>query len=114
MMNNHVRLEKKRATKKQKSETTTSTGGTSTGGSVSSAQFEDELREAFRSKREDAAKAYQATAENQLTQQRLKEFEFLLLDTTGEDPHYVALVNMEKDRIIAKYGLPPRNQEWII
>ena len=99
---------KKRAAKKQKSEITTSTEGTSTGGSVSSAQWGEVMREEYRAKREDASKAYQATAENQYTQLRLKEIEFLLLDTTGKDPNYVALVNMEKDRIIAKYGLQPR------
>ena len=68
------------------------------------------MHQEFRAKREDAARAYQATAENQATQMRLKEFEFLLLDTKDKDPHYVALVNMEKDRIIMKYRLPPRQE----
>jgi hypothetical protein len=101
---------KKRATKKQKSETTTSTGGASTGGSVSSAQFGEALREEYRAKREDAALAYKATAENQYAAIRSRDFEFLLLDTTGKDPYYVTLVNMEKDRIIEKYGLPKRTE----
>jgi hypothetical protein len=66
------------------------------------------MQQEFRAKRVDVVRAYQATVENQNTQTRLKEIEFLLIDTEGKDPHYVALVNMEKDRIIKKYGLPPR------
>jgi hypothetical protein len=96
--------------KKQKSETTASTGGTSTGGSVSSAQFGDAFREKYRAKREDAALAYKATAENQYSAIRTRDFEFLLVDTTGKDPYYVTLVNREKDRIIEKYGLPKRTE----
>ena len=100
---------KKRASKKQKSEATTSTGATaSTGGSISSLAFAEMLREELRSKREEASRAYQATAENQAAQQRMKELEFLMLDTTGKDPHWVAFVNAEKDRIAMKLGLPPR------
>ena len=75
------------------------------------------MHQEFRAKREFAEKAYEAAAkrdqvaaEKEETLMRLKEFEFLLLDTTGKDPNYVALVNMEKDRIIAKYKLPPRKQ----
>jgi hypothetical protein len=30
------------------------------------------------------------------------------IDTTGKDPHWVASVNAEKDRIVMKLGLPPR------
>lgn len=56
---------KKRDTKKQKSETTTSTGGTAnTGGSFSSFNFAEMMREEYRSKREEASRVYQATAEN--------------------------------------------------
>lgn len=96
---------KKRASKKQKSETTTSTGGTvSTGGSFSSFNFEEIMREEYRAKCEEAARPYQATVENQAIQERLKQLEFLMLDTTGKDPTYVALINMEKDRIIKKLG----------
>ena len=68
------------------------------------------MRKEYRAKREDAARAYQATAENQATQQRLRELEFLMLDTTLKDPQHVALVNMENDRIIKKLGLPPRDE----
>lgn len=96
---------KKRASKKQKSERTTNTEG-----SFSSFNFGEIMREEYRAKHEEAVRAYQATVENQSTQQRLKELEFLMLDTTGKDPTYVVLVNMENDRIIAKYGLPPRQQ----
>ena len=104
-------IEKKWATKKQKSETTTSTGGTaSTGGSFSSFNFGEIMREEYRAKREDAARAYQATAENQATQQRLREIEFLMLDTTEKDPHYVEFVKMKKERIAKKLRLPPRKE----
>lgn len=100
---------KKWATKKQKSETTTTTGGTtSTSGSFSSINFSEMMREELRAKREEASRAYQATAENQAAQQRMKELEFLMLDTNGKDPHWVAFVNAEKDRIAMKLGLPPR------
>ena len=68
------------------------------------------MRKELRSKHAEAARAYQATAENQATQQRLRELEFLMLDTTLKDPQYVALVNMENDRIIKKLGLPPRDE----
>ena len=101
---------KKRAAKKQKSETTTSTGGASTGGSVSSAQFGDALRDEYQAKREDASLAYKATAENQYSAIRTRDFEFLLVDTTGKDPYYVTLVNMEKDRIMEKYGFPKHTE----
>ena len=69
------------------------------------------MREELRSKHAEAARAYQATAENQATQQRLREMEFLMLDTTGKDPHWVALVNMKKDKIAKKLGLPHRQDE---
>ena len=68
---------KKRVAKKQKSDATTSTGGTaSTSASVSSFAFAEMMREEYRSKREEASRAYQATAENQAAQQRMKELEF--------------------------------------
>lgn len=102
---------KKRAFKKQKFNTTTSTGGTaSTGGSFYSFTFGEIMREKYRAKREDAARAYQVTAKNQATQQRLRELEILMFDTTGRDPTYVALVNMKKDRINKKLGLPPHGE----
>ena len=73
------------------------------------------MQQEFRAKRESAAKAYEAAArrdqvaaEKEETLMRLQEFEFLLLDTADKDPNYVALVNMKKDRIIAKYKLPSR------
>ena len=53
---------------------------------------------------------YWATAEKEETLMRLKEFEFLLLDTTGKDPNYVRLINLEKDRINEKYGLEKRQE----
>ena len=52
----------------------------------------------------------QVAAEKEEMLIRHKEFEFLLTETAGKDPTYVALVNMEKDRIIAKYNLPPRQE----
>jgi hypothetical protein len=57
---------KKRASKKQISETTTTTGGTtSTEGSFSSFNFGEAMHQEYRAKREDAAKAYRATAERE-------------------------------------------------
>ena len=50
------------------------------------------MQQEYRLKREDLAKAYRATAEKEEKLMRLKEFEFLLLDTIG-NPNYVCLIN---------------------
>ena len=79
-----------------------------TGGTSSLSQFGETMTSEYRIKRETAQEAYRAAKEKDDTITRLEEMRFLMLETPDNDPNVTFWINSEKDRIMKKYNLQPR------
>ena len=62
----------------------------------------------YRMKWETAQEAYRAAKEKDLTIMRLEEMKYLGTDTSKIDPNIACWIDPEKDIIIKKYNLQPR------